>query len=196
MPRRDKETLASNIDIAPTILQACGIKPDRAMSGELDAKKTTRDLAKRDRIFVDVYWDNIRVDALGDLDSDLIARVVIDGWDKLIARPDGLELYDLKNDPDDRTDLAEQNHKKVEELSVMNDWLEETPTIFPMLPNVNMINLRTSSYFLPAIALLAVLLALNLSKANAASDDQIVAADLLTVKEPKSKPSPGCGSFA
>ena len=56
-----------------------------------------------------------------------------------------------------------------------------------MLPNVNMINLRTSSYFLLAIALLAVLLALNLSKANAASDHQIVAADLLTVKEPKSE---------
>ena len=133
VPRRDKETLASNIDIAPTILQACGIKPDKAMSG-LDLRKPEV-LAKRDRIFVDVYWDNIRVDALKDLDSDLIARVVIDGWDKLIARPDGLELYDLKNDPDDRTDLAEQNHEKVEELSaLMNDWLEETPIIFPHAP--------------------------------------------------------------
>jgi len=27
---------------------------------------------------------------------------VIDGWDKLIARPAGKELYDLENDPDDR----------------------------------------------------------------------------------------------
>ena len=133
VPRRDKETLASNIDIAPTILQACGIKPDKAMSG-LDLRKP-ESLARRDRIFVDVYWDNIRIDALGDLDSDLIARVVIDGWDKLIARPDGLELYDLKNDPDDRADLAEQNYEKVEELSaLMNDWLEETPMIFPHAP--------------------------------------------------------------
>ena len=44
-------------------------------------------------ISFDVYWDNIRVDALEDLDSDLIARVVVDGWDKLIARPDGLQRW-------------------------------------------------------------------------------------------------------
>ncbi len=37
-PRRDKTTLASNIDIAPTILKACGIEPDKAMSG-LDLRK-------------------------------------------------------------------------------------------------------------------------------------------------------------
>ena len=32
-PRRDKKTLSTNIDIAPTILKACGIEPDKAMSG-------------------------------------------------------------------------------------------------------------------------------------------------------------------
>ena len=132
-PHRDQETLASNIDIAPTILKACGIEPDPAMSG-LDLRNPEV-LAERDRIFVDVYWDNIQIDALGDLDSDLIARVVVDGWDKLIERPDGLELYDLKNDPDDRTDLAKQNPEKVEKLSaVMNDWLEATPIVFPPAP--------------------------------------------------------------
>ena len=129
-PGRDKKTLASNIDIAPTILKACGIEPDTAMSG-LDLRKPQA-LAERDRIFVDVYWDNIRVDALEDLDSDLIARVVIDGWDKLIVRPDRQELYDLKNDPDDRTDLTAQHPEKVKKLSgVIDDWLEETPMIFP-----------------------------------------------------------------
>ena len=129
-PGRDKKTLASNIDIAPTILKACGIEPDTAMSG-LDLRKPHA-LAERDRIFVDVYWDNIRVDALKDLDSDLIARVVVDGWDKLIVRPDRNELYNLKNDPDDRTDLAVQRPDKVKKLSrVIDDWLEETPMTFP-----------------------------------------------------------------
>jgi uncharacterized sulfatase len=132
-PRRDKQTLASNIDIAPTILTACGIEPDEAMSG-LDLRKP-KVLAKRDRIFVDVYWDNIRVDALKDLDSDLIARVVVDGWDKLIVRPDSLELYDLKDDPDERTNLAAQHPDKVQELSAtIKDWLEATPTVFPPAP--------------------------------------------------------------
>ncbi len=127
-PRRDAETLASNIDIAPTILRACGIEPDAAMSG-LDLRDT-RALATRGRIFVDVYEHDTDVDAVGDRDSNLTARVVIDGWDKLIARPDGKELYDLKNDPDDRRDISTQNPEKVEELSGLIDvWLKATPFV-------------------------------------------------------------------
>ena len=57
---------------------------------------------------------------------------VVDGWDKLIVRPDSLELYDLKNDPDDRTDLAQQDPEKVQELSaLMKGWLDATPIVFP-----------------------------------------------------------------
>jgi uncharacterized sulfatase len=129
-PRRDKRTLASNIDIAPTILKACGIKPDKAMSG-LDLRKPEA-LAKRDRIFVDVYEVNIQVDAVRDMDSDVIARVVVDGWDKLIVRPNSQELYDLKNDPDDRTDISAQHPDKVRKLSAsIDNWLEATPIVFP-----------------------------------------------------------------
>jgi uncharacterized sulfatase len=129
-PRRDKETLASNIDIAPTILNACGIEPNRAMSG-LDLRKPEA-LAKRDRIFVDVYEVNIRVDAVQDMDSDVIARVVVDGWDKLIVRPNSQELYDLKNDPDDRADISAQHPDKVKKLSgLIDSWLDATPAVFP-----------------------------------------------------------------
>ena len=89
-------------------------------------------LAKRDRIFVDVYEVNIRVDAVADLDSDVIARVVVDGWDKLIVRPNRHELYDLKNDPDDRKDISAQHPDRVQELSaLMDNWLDATPIIFP-----------------------------------------------------------------
>jgi uncharacterized sulfatase len=84
---------------------------------------------------VDVYWDNIRVDALEDLDNDLIARVVIDGWDKLIVRPDRQELYDLKNDPDDRSDISRQDPDKVQKMSrLIDDWLRETPIVFTAVP--------------------------------------------------------------
>jgi uncharacterized sulfatase len=132
-PHRDTKTLASNIDIAPTILKACGIEPDKAMSG-LDLRNQEA-LAQRDRIFVDLYEVNIRVDAVEDVDSDLVSRVVIDGWDKLIVRPDGLELYDLKNDLDDRVDLAAQNPDKVKKLSaLMEDWLQATPIVFSREP--------------------------------------------------------------
>ena len=124
--RREKEILASNIDIATTILHACGIQPPREMSG-LDLRDPAA-LKARDRVFVDVYSHNSDIDQLDDLDDGLKARVVIDGWDKLIARPNKKELYDLKNDPDDRTDLAAGNAGKVGQLSdIIDAWLKATP---------------------------------------------------------------------
>lgn len=135
-PRRDTETLASNIDIAPTILRACGIEPTKAMSG-LDLRKPAA-LEKRNRVFVDLYEHDGNLDGLDDLDNGLMARVVIHDWDKLIdqrANPrrnlsGGKQLYDLKNDPDDRTDLASEHVEKVSQLSDMIDtWMKATPPI-------------------------------------------------------------------
>jgi len=128
-PRREKEILASNIDIATTILRACGITPPEAMSG-LDLRDPQA-LAKRDRIFVDVYQHDSDLDRLADLDHGLTARVVVDGWDKLIARPKALELYDLKNDPDDRSDIASQKPEKVQGLSrLIDEWMKATPRAY------------------------------------------------------------------
>ncbi len=125
-PRREKEILASNIDVATTILRACGIQPPEAMTG-LDLRDPAA-LNERDRIFVDVYSHDSDIDQLDDLDDGLKARVVIDGWDKLTARPGQKELYDLKNDPDDQTDLAAQNPEKVKQLSrLIDEWMLATP---------------------------------------------------------------------
>ena len=104
--QRDTETLASNIDIAPTILRACGIEPPKTMSG-LDLRDPAA-LEKRNRVFVDVYEHNGDLDRRDDLDDGLMARVVVTGWNKLIDQkgsqrynmPPGKQLYDLKNDPD------------------------------------------------------------------------------------------------
>lgn len=127
--RRETETLASNIDIAPTILRACGIEPLKAMSG-LDLREPAA-LKKRNRIFVDLYEHNGNLDRLDDLDDGLMARVVIDGWDKLIAYPEDNQLYDLKNDPDDRNNVASENAEKVERLSDMIDaWMNATPRMY------------------------------------------------------------------
>jgi uncharacterized sulfatase len=127
-PQREKEILASNIDVATTILLACGITPPDAMSG-LDLRDS-KALAKRDRIFVDVYAHDSNIDQLDDLASCLNARVVIDGWDKLVARPAKKEYYDLKNDSDDRNDIATQNPEKVERLSnLIDEWMQATPAL-------------------------------------------------------------------
>ncbi|TWU01561.1 sulfatase-like hydrolase/transferase [Neorhodopirellula pilleata] len=120
-PLRDKTTLASNIDIATTILEACGIEPPATMQG-LDLRDTET-LNERNRVFVDIYEHDSDLDKLADLDDGLRARVVIDGWDKLIARPTRNELYNLENDPDDRKDLSAENPAKVEKLKSMLDQL-------------------------------------------------------------------------
>jgi len=127
-PLRDNTTLASNLDIAPTILRACGIEPPAAMKG-LDLRNPEA-LNERDRIFVDVYAHDSDLDKLNNLKDGLKAWVVIDGWDKLIMRPSRKELYDLKKDPDDRNNLASENPQKVKELSRMIDtWVKETPPL-------------------------------------------------------------------
>jgi uncharacterized sulfatase len=127
-PQREKEILASNIDVATTILRACGITPPDTMSG-LDLRDPQA-LAKRGRIFVDVYKHDSDIDQLDNLDDGLEARVVIDGWDKLTARPGKNELYDLKNDPDDRNDLAAKNPEKVKHLTkLIDEWMQATPPI-------------------------------------------------------------------
>ena len=114
--------------VATTILLACGITPPDAMSG-LDLRDS-KALAKRDRIFVDVYAHDSNIDQLDDLASCLNARVVIDGWDKLVARPAKKEYYDLKNDSDDRNDIATQNPEKVERLSnLIDEWMQATPAL-------------------------------------------------------------------
>lgn len=125
-PSRDSTTLASNIDIAPTILKACGIEPATEMQG-LDLRKTEQ-LRQRNRVFVEAYQHDSDLDQLADLNNGLKARVVIDGWDKLIARPDGASLYNLKSDLDDRNDLSTQNPGKVTALlDELKAWVKKTP---------------------------------------------------------------------
>ncbi len=114
-----------NIDIATTILKACGIERPATMPG-LDLRQRDA-LQMRNRVFVDVYAHDSDLDQLADLDNGLKARVVIDGWDKLIARSDGNELYNLKSDPDDRTDLSSQQPEKVQMLEgLIDQWVSKS----------------------------------------------------------------------
>lgn len=116
-PVRDTTALASNIDIAPTILKACGIDVPNEMSG-LDLRDPEA-IKARNRVFVDVYEHDIDLDRLNDPEHNLVARVVIQGWDKLIARPGRSEMYDLKEDPDEQNDLASQKPERLAELQAL-----------------------------------------------------------------------------
>lgn len=123
---RDTETLASAIDIGPTILSACGVEIPAEMTG-LDLRDTPS-LTKRNQVFVEAYKHDSDLDQLANPDHELNARVIINGWDKLIAWTDRTELYDLKKDPDDRKDLSRAHPEKVQKLVTdIEKWMKATP---------------------------------------------------------------------
>jgi len=128
-PRRDEQHLASSIDLAPTILAAAGLEPTKDMQGVnlLDDKA----VAARETIFGAVYTHDAA--DIHDPASSLMWRWCVSGWWKLCvphpahepkAAP---ELYDLKTDPHEKADLAEEHPDKVRELQALLDqWWKPT----------------------------------------------------------------------
>lgn len=123
-PQRDDETLAHIIDFPKTILDITGAKNPGDLKGLnlMDQKA----LKARDTVFVEAYTHDIA--DLKDPSKSLIADVVIEGWWKLIVpgpvKPDrkfsgvpaATVLYDLKNDPLEKNDLAAKNPQIVAKI--------------------------------------------------------------------------------
>ena len=126
-PRRDDRTLASILDIAPTILARAGLTPKLPGLDLLDRKAMTA----RAGVFAEAYTHDIA--ELGRPGRSLVTRVVIDGWSKLLIpgpnRPDkaytsaptAVELYDLKADPFERRNLAAERPAEVARLRRIQD---------------------------------------------------------------------------
>ncbi len=136
-PRRDDETLVSSIDIAPTVLAACGVKPPAPLPGVNllglceDGKPLQRDT---------VYGEGFAHDVadVDDPSQSLLYRWVIDGRWKLLLKHHGKlgrykslhtfgdgkpELYDLKADPHETHDLASQEPDRVRRMTEqINNW--------------------------------------------------------------------------
>ncbi len=134
-PLRDEETLASIIDIAPTVLTVCGLKVPPELPGInlLDRKAMTA----RESIFVEGYTHDIA--DLGKPEESLVTRVVINRWNKLLLpgpnRPDktytsappAVELYDLKSDPFEKQNLARQRPDDVVRLTGIQNAVWSVP---------------------------------------------------------------------
>jgi len=129
-PRMDRDHLASNLDLWPTLASLLKTPLPKNLPGLdlTDAKA----VARRTAIFGEQYTHNI-----ADVDAptrSLEHRWVIDGWMKLIApdlrnRPDDKpELYDLQNDPWEKTDLAAKQPGRVQELNKKLDAWWTPPT--------------------------------------------------------------------
>lgn len=132
-PKREDETLASILDFPTTILELAGVAVPEHLEGLnlMDHKAMTG----RDTVFVESYSHD-----LVDLDhpvKSLTARVVVDGWWKLILpgphkeqkewaipfskiEPE-IQLFDLKNDPFEKTNLAGEHPEEVTRLKALQD---------------------------------------------------------------------------
>jgi uncharacterized sulfatase len=120
---RMAEELATSIDLAPTLLKAVGLEPAAGMSGInlLDDAA----LKGRSTLFGECFT-HTAVD-LNDPSSSLRWRWVIDGQWKLIAphvrnEPNAQpELYDLSSDPQEKTNLAVKESRRVEAMTKQLD---------------------------------------------------------------------------
>jgi len=116
-PRRDEKTLVSSIDLAPTILNACGLAPTSDMRG-LDLTDADA-LAEREAVFGATYSHDVPdVDAPT---TGLQYRWVISGDWKLIVpySPNvagGSELYHVSEDPFEKSNLIDKEPERADAL--------------------------------------------------------------------------------
>lgn len=115
--------LVSTIDLAPTILSAAGVAVPKQMHGLslLDAAAGKGPL-KRDAVFGEIF-EHTAID-LDRPAVNLTHRWVRRGDWKLIVPVKGQpELYDLKSDPFEKTNLAEKEPERVKRLTtVLDAW--------------------------------------------------------------------------
>lgn len=118
IPAAVHDDLVSSIDLAPTILSACGVEPPKSMPGvsllEVAAGKSK---LERNAVFGEIFSHDCV--ELGRAASGLTSRWMRSGNWKLIVfnTPDGAaELYDLAADPSEQKNLADQHPDVVAQL--------------------------------------------------------------------------------
>lgn len=122
-PMMDKETLVHSIDLAPTILKACGLKPTAEMSGIDLFPVTEGKKPDRDAIFGAIYaHDQADIENPA---ASLLYRWCVTADHKLIV-PAGegkTELFAITKDPFEKDDISGDNSDTVAALKKkINAW--------------------------------------------------------------------------
>jgi arylsulfatase A-like enzyme len=130
------EALVQNIDIAPTILEAAGLKSPPHMQGSSFAPLLTReDIPWRDRIFYEYYWemDFPQTPTMFGIRTERFKYIRYHGiWDTN-------EFYDLEADPNEMQNLIdapEHQERITEYANEVFEWLETTGGMNIPLKNV------------------------------------------------------------
>ena len=129
-PERNETQLASSIDLAPTILRACGLPPTAEMSG-IDLLDPVQ-RQQREKIFGEVFeHDQIDLERPA---ASLRYRWIIAGNSKLIAPfsvrlpEETAQLFELSQDPHEEHDVAMQRPAQVQTLLTdLDAWWNPVP---------------------------------------------------------------------
>lgn len=122
-PKMEGKQLASSLDIAPTVLKACGVQVPAVMSG-VDLLDDAA-LDKRNVVHGECFTHSAM--DLEAPEKSLRWRWVVEGdWKLILPDPknqpeDTVELYNLGADPDERRNLASQNPDRVKQLRGLID---------------------------------------------------------------------------
>jgi arylsulfatase A-like enzyme len=120
------DQLVQNIDVAPTILDLAGIAVPHSMDGQsFKGLLEGKEMPWRSEVFYEYYWERNfpQTPTVHGVRTERYKYMHYHGiWDID-------ELYDLKNDPDEKYNLIDKpEHKQVVDdfNKKMFDWLEET----------------------------------------------------------------------
>ncbi|WP_442508012.1 sulfatase family protein [Novipirellula sp. SH528] len=135
IPPADRPELCSSIDFVPTVLAAAEAEGPHDFPGlNLLPQLKSGEAVERDTIFGESFAHDIA--DIENPQASLLYRWVIQGHSKLLLTYDGTrgsmryppenaepQLYNLKDDPKEKENLAEANPAKVEELSaLLDEW--------------------------------------------------------------------------
>ncbi len=130
------ESLVQNIDIAPTILEAAGLRaPDHMQGMSFTPLFAREETPWRDRIFYEYYWemDFPQTPTMFGVRTDRYKYIRYHGiWDTN-------EFYDLQSDPNEMNNLIDspEHQERIESFATdIYRWLEETGGMNIPLKNV------------------------------------------------------------